>query len=960
MRKIISALLVVSILAAAFSNLMVSADNPNAAETEIATETDESSYEDMSYQDYLSALNQSDFEDELEIELTPENTKLLSGDVSFNDTAESKGLQFSEEEAAAEISFYTEEAISGYLKLEYTPDTESQYISSSIGVQVNGEYPFDESREMELSWRWCRGETTTDERGNEILGTMEGIPESTTSLLWDPSGRWDQPLVYSFQSGENTLTVLAHTGNFTLHSVTVVGAAEAESYADTAADYQSAGYQPAENQSILLEAEDYTETSSSMLSPDYDKENAATSPNHPSVLLYNMISGDKYTQSGQWLMWEFTPEQTGLYYISMRARQDEKSGFSVSRRLLINDQEVFRECAEISFPYSSDWYVQTLGGDTPYAFYFEAGKTYQIKLMVTPGSLAAVTTELDDLIYELNSLYRSVIMIAGTDPDTYRDYQLSKVIPGFTETVADLKQRMEQVLEILEERNQGRSGSSLSAFHSLINRLEKIQEDPDLLARTASSFKSDIQSLSSWNQDAKEQPLDLDCILIHSPDVEPPEANAGFFEGLWFKIQRVVASFMADYGVVGQIYEGDDSLDVWISTGRDQMNIIKRLIDNSFSAQYGINVNVSLVTVDIRTAVLAGTAPDVSLFLASDMPVNLALRGAVEDLSNYEGFEEVVSRFSEGTMTPFAYQDGYYALPLTETFNMMFVRTDIFEELELEIPQTWDEFYHVATVLQRNNLEVGIPSNIGMFATLLLQYGGEFYNSQLTNTMFDSDAAITAFEMWTGLFSRYGFPLTFDFYNRFSSGEMPLAIADYALFLQVEAASPELSGRWQMVPIPGVEQDDGTIDRTISISSATGTTTSPGLAQSITCGVIFSQSDNLEGAWKFLDWFTSDEIQTEYGRGIESALGSISRYTPANSAAFNNMAWSREELLLLNEQKNNVRTLNEISGNYSVTRELVNAFRRVVYDNANPTDTIYTYNKRINRELERKQEINNG
>ena len=106
--------------------------------------------------------------------------------------------------------------------------------------------------------------------------------------------------------------------------------------------------------------------------------------------------------------------------------------------------------------------------------------------------------------------------------------------------------------------------------------------------------------------------------------------------------------------------------------------VIKRLIDNSFSTQYGVNVNLSLVTVDIRTAVLAGTAPDVSLFLASDMPVNLALRGAVEDLSKYEGFEEVTSRFSEGTMTPFAYQDGYYALPLSETFNMMFVRTDIF------------------------------------------------------------------------------------------------------------------------------------------------------------------------------------------------------------------------------------------------------------------------------------------
>jgi len=52
--------------------------------------------------------------------------------------------------------------------------------------------------------------------------------------------------------------------------------------------------------------------------------------------------------------------------------------------------------------------------------------------------------------------------------------------------------------------------------------------------------------------------------------------------------------------------------------------------------------------------------------------------------------------------------------------------------------------------------------------------------------------------------------------------------------------------------------------------------------------VIFSQSPNRENAWKFLEWFTSDEIQTDYGREIEAALGSISRYTPANTAAFHN------------------------------------------------------------------------
>lgn len=564
----------------------------------------------------------------------------------------------------------------------------------------------------------------------------------------------------------------------------------------------------------------------------------------------------------------------------------------------------------------------------------------------------------DDLIYDLNSLYRSVIMIAGTDPDEYRDYQLDKVIPNFDETLDGLITELEDLLKLVSETNGGKSGSSLSSFHTLINRLKTVQKDPDLLARISSSFKSDIQSLSSWNQDAKAQPLDLDYIAIYSPDVKKAREEVGFFGGLLYRFKRIAASFTEDYGVVGEIYDEENSIDVWLTTGREQMNIIKRLVDNSFTAESGTQVNVSLVTVDIRTAVLSGTAPDVSLFLSSDMAVNLAIRDSVVDLTKLSGYSEVMTRFSENSAVPFTYKEGCYALPLSETFNMMFVRTDIFDELELEVPETWEDFYRASTILQRSNLEVGIPSNIGMFATLLLQNGGSFYNEALTATEFGSEAAISAFEMWTGLFSRYGFPLTYDFYNRFTSGEMPLAIADYTQYLKIDAASPELSGRWKMVPIPGVKQEDGTVNRTLSISAATGADTSPGLAQSVSCGVIFTLSEKKEKAWEFLKWFTSDKIQTEYGRQLEAALGSISRYTPANLTAFGNLAWGREEREVLNEQREWIMPLNEISGNYSVTRELTNAFRRVVYDNANPTDTIYTYNKRINKELARKQENN--
>lgn len=942
MKKIVSVLSVIFLLS---QTVCVSAAN-GGAETQDTSESI-GGISETAYHSYISAADTSAAVSNIEIPLTLDSVKTLSDGAELIDGS----IVFSREEASAQLD--VEVATSGCYRIElgYIPDVTSNFSYSSVGVKINGQYPFDEARELELSWRWKNADITTDTRGNEILGSMECIAEKTESLLCDPSGRQAEPLLFYFEKGSNSLEITAHTGNLKLTSVKLRAQDNISDYEEVLKNYDA---DETSGELKIIEAENFIEASDTTLSPDYDKSSAATSPNDPLLLLYNYIPGEKYSTSGQWLTWEFTPEKSGLYNISMRVRQNDKSGFSVVRKLYINGEIPFEECKELKFDYSGDWYIKTLGGDTPYSFYFEAGKTYTLKLEVSPGTISEVTTDIDDLIYSLNSLYRSVIMVVGNDPDVYRDYQLGKVITGFKETLTSQKEQLDSIIEKLEKRNSGKTGSSLSSFHSLANRLERFIKDPDLMAQSLSSFKSEVQSLSSWNQDAKEQPLDIDYIAIHSPDTKVKGNRVGFIGQMIFDLKRIVASFTDDYGVVGDVYDDDSSIDVWMTTGRDQMNIIKKLVDNSFSAQKGINVNISLVTVDIRTAVLAGTAPDLSLFISSDMPINLALRGAVADLSQFESFNDVSSRFGSHAMLPFEYNEGCYALPISETFNMMFVRTDIFEELGLSVPETWEEFYHVSTILQRNNLEVGIPSNIGMFATLLFQNGGEFYNSELTGTAFDSDAAIDAFKTWTGLFSRYGFPLTYDFYNRFSSGEMPLAITDYTQYLKVQAASPELSGRWEMCMIPGVKKADGTVDRTLSVSAATGSDTSPGLAQSITSAVIFSQSDKKEQAWTFLDWFTSDETQSKYGREIEDALGSISRYTSANVNAFKSLPWSVSERQLLETQRDCIKTLNEISGNYSVTREMINAFRKVVYDNANATDTIYTYNKRINKELSRK------
>lgn len=949
MKRIISSILIIAVLlcqsVTAFADTKATTDGENVSVTNSAKQEN--------YRSYASKLDLS-LEGE-EIVIPCDSSAELYNGAEFAALADKSFIIFPQEDSGAEFTFTAQADANFCAELTFIPLKESNLGSSSIGIKVNGEYPFDEARELDLFWRWKSADRTTDKRGNEILSSMAFVEENTSVLLVDPTGRQETPLLFHFSKGVNKLAVIANTGNFKLISIRLYCLDEVVSYEKYS--QQNSNAKDTQNQQIILEAEDYFEASSTTLTPDYDKSSVYTSPNDPILLLYNYISDEKYRSPGQWLKWEFTPEETGLYEISMRVRQNAKSGFTVARKLYINGELPFSECGEINFDYQSDWYVKDLGDGKPYSFCFEKGKKYTLALEVTSGSLSQITGRIDDLVYRLNSFYRSAVMVVGNDPDTYRDYQLDKIIPDFDKSLSDFCDELEAITNELEKRNSGRSGSSLSSFHSLMNRLQRFKKNPDLFAKNMSSFKGEIQSLSSWNQDAKEQPLDIDYINIHSKDVKE-KGKYNFFKQLMFDAKRILASFTKDYGVVGDIHEENSSLKIWMSSGRDQMNILKKLVDNSFSAEYGINSNISLVTVDIRTAVLAGTAPDVSLFLSGDMPANLALRNAIEDLSKYEGFGDVAKRFSAHSFKPFEVNGGCYALPISETFNMMFVRTDIFEELELTIPQTWEEFYQVSTILQRNNLEVGIPANIGMFATLLFQNGGDFYNDKLNRTDFGSEAAINAFSTWTGLFARYGFPLTYDFYNRFSSGEMPLAITDYTQYLKVEAASPELSGRWKMCLIPGTVNKDGVLDRTISISAASGSDTSPGLAQSVTSAIMFSDSKHKAEAWKFLRWLTSDEIQSAYGREIEDALGSISRYTSANINAFKALPWSKTERTLLEAQRSNIKALNEISGNYSVTRELINAFRKVVYNNANATDTIYTYNKRINKELARKTKEN--
>lgn len=876
------------------------------------------------------------------------NRPVTSIDAKVNTKLEKEGTSTSFTIEADEEGLYQ-------MAWDYLPIT-GNFPTISVALSINGESQFDSMRALTLDHPWKNEtEVTLDSKGNQLRPTQVQVDERVTMVMTDPEGRYNDPLLFYLKKGTNEITITSEYGEFELYGVTFFNKAAPLSYTDLKKEYEAKGYKPAASREVvLLEAEEFSLKSDSSILSESDKTDAATSPSDPVKLLYNYIPGSRYASAGQWVEYSFTPQESGLYQMTLRVRQSEKSGFTSGRRLTINGESVFEELNSLSFVSSNKWYHQTLGGEEAFEFYFEKGKEYKIRLEVIPGNMSQTTLTLDDCIFELNELYRNIVMIAGTNPDKYRDYKIGSEIENFKERVQTLLDTLNQCQNEIQALNGGKSGSALTAIRSLITRLDNAMTRPDSLVQKISSFKSDVESLSAWNMDAKEQPLDLDYIAIHAADATLPAERGSFFKQMWYEVRRLLASFGDDYSQLGDYDEEKETIEVWVVNGRDQMGVINDMVTNEFTPQTGIQVKTSLVTAGINEAILADKAPDVIAYAGSDLPVTLACRGVLEDLSGFDGFDEVSSWFLDGTMDAMEYQGGYYGIPLSQGYSMMFVRTDILEEMGLSIPQTWEEMYEVAAVLQRSNMEVGMPSTTGMYATLLLQAGGEFYSNDYKSTGFDTTEAKEAFETWTDFFTEYSFPVSFDLYNRFRSGEMPIGITSYSFYTQLEQMAPEIAGRWTMVPIPGTVKEDGTIDRSTSISNAAGISTSSGLEQNMAVATMVNTSKHKEASWEFIKWLAEADSQVEYGLGVEAVMGPLGRYTPANLQAFEQMPWTNEQKSLLQTQWKDVVVLKETPGGYAITRNLNNAFRRTIYDDENPVDMLNKYNQFMNKELERK------
>ena len=821
-----------------------------------------------------------------------------------------------------------------------------------LNILIDGKNPIaDGNIDLFALWKNDSSEFKQDNQGNDIRPLQVRLDEYYTVYLYDRSNGMDKQLILSLEAGVHTFEITTVKGKLSVKNMSLVNSPETVEYDDYISKYgefKTNGYYD------KVQAEYASLKSDASMYPGSDRNSPDVEPNNPSVQKLNIIGGYTYADQGEFLEWDIEVPQDGLYTISFKYRQNINRGVDSHRRILIDGILPFNELDCISFPYGSDWELKTVGDDTPFSIYLTKG-THKLTLEVVPGEIGEALNELEKIVLRMNDNYRSIIMVTSTEPDTLRDYNLDQEIPGLMEELKKLRNDLAQNLEKLETLSSGK-GSECAFIHRIVAMYDDFIEDPDEIAERLETYSTYSSSLAQYVVTGMTQPLELDYIVVSSRDYVQNESKSGFLKKLSFRFMRFMYSFVADYSSIGNVYNGSASdstpLDVWVSVndinvngvavGRDQSQVLKALIDRNYSVEYEQMVNLSLVssTEALMQAVMAGTGPDVALFTPKALAGNLALREALVNLNDLDGIDNIKDRFYPSALKAYALEEKLFALPETQSFNMLFYRKDILDELNIKAPKTWNEFYDALYTIQKQNLLVGVINSTLVYESFILQNGGSLYNSDMSKMALTEPEGIEAFEIWCRLYTLYEVPYSFDAFSRFRTGEMPLLINSSTFANQLWASAPELDGLWGMMPIPGTSTEDG-INRTETCNS--------------TGAVIIKGTLKLDKAYEFINWWTSDEAQTSYAQDVESTLGLSARHLSANRNAFKTMEWETEYKNALMEQWKEIDDFYISPASYFVSRNLTNAFRKVIMNNTNPRDTLNTYSRGMQEELDRKR-----
>ena len=887
-------------------------------------------------------------------------------------------------EGAATFTFEVPATGMYSIVIEYYP-----IVAKSANIErmllINDKVHYSEARSISMTKSWTNlyyaqygedGNILLDENGNYVIGYRKDVqgndiraeavqtPKWRTYTVTDASGYYNSyqterdgskvrfdSLMFNLEAGTNTITLDAEREPVAIKSIKIVPPESPQSYADYLKSIEGKASYNSGAEPIYIPAEVFNGMSDESIYAFSNRSSSATLPQSSNSQVINVLGGaTNYKTAGQWVSYTFTPEKSGYYNIMARYNQSALAGMFTSRTIKINGEVLFAEAHNTRFDYNTDWQLKALGdkADNPFRFYFEAGVEYTVELEVSLGELATTIGQVQESLSVINDCYLEILKLTGAEPDEYRDYGFARLMPEVLNDFVREYKRLDGISKTLTELC-GEKGSHVATLDKVSFLLERMGKDESEIAKNLKTLKSYIGTLGTWLNDSRSQPVMFDYFLIVPVDTTSDavaekgyKENANFFEAAWFEIKLFIQSFFTDYSNMGATVTNEgDPVEVWISEGRDQALIIRNLVDSNFTPQTGIPVDVKLVAPGtLLPSVLSGLGPDAFIGLGSVDTINYAIRSAVLPLNEYDGFNELCQEFTPEAMLPLTLEGKTYGIPEKMTFSMMFYRQDILADLGIEIPKTWDDVLSALPVLQSNNMQIGLQRDVDLF---LYQLGGDRWADNGMRCGLGTNEALEAFQYYCEFYTMYSFPVTYDASNRFRTGEMPIVIGTYtAMYNTLTVFATEIQGLWDFTVLPGVQNDDGTIDNQ-AVCAIVGL-------------VMLNNCENKEYTWEFIKWFCGADAQAKYSNNLITTIGNAAKHPTANIKALEEMPWNTSEFKNIEEQFKNMAAIANYPGSYIFDRYLNFAFYDAYNEDKDPVESLRSYIDDIDKEITRKRE----
>lgn len=819
-----------------------------------------------------------------------------------------------------------------------------------MGMKIDGGYPFYEARSMKFETTWVSDGVDVDRYGNEIVSLPDKLIRWEHKEVMDASYRYSDPLPVELTAGVHKLELNIQEGTLLLGNISLEAPGDVAEYA---------GSTKAEgNALITIEAEDFYQRNDSSIHA-IGEYGSSLSPLSATTTVLNIIDEDSFNEAGQTVSYQFHVDNAGYYYIGMNYRQSEKNDFPVFVDWKIDGEIPNSAFKSYQVEAANKFRTVTLtdDNDDKLSVYLEPGD-HTISLTISADNLRYALEAVDEIMSGISDLSLEVTKVAGTNKDKYRDLKLTRYIPDVQDRLLGWVDELYSLAEQAQPYVNAKSPDKVAAFSYLLiaaNQLKSLAEKPNELVYRVDELSTSVNSINTQIANfvdlINDNDLSIDRIYIYQDGARLPKGQ-NIFQSIGTSLKRFGYSFM------GQSYSASNTdeshIQVWVNRPRTYVEIMQKMIDEKFTPETGIEVDLSIMT-DAQKLILSnasGDTPDIATGINYSIPFDLAIRGSLVDLSKFDNYKEVFGRYSEGLLVPSVVGDGLYSLPETMNFYVMFYRTDILSKLGLSVPNTMDELIAMLPDLQMRGLNVYYPTaamlvmrNFHGTTPIIYQMDGALYGDTALDILVDSEATVEGFTELTELFTLYDLPVDVpNFYQHFRNGDLPIGIADFNSYNLILNAAPEIANSWSIAPVPGIEdEENGEVKRYMS-----------GGAEST---VMFSSDDEREQkAWQFMEWWSRADIQAEFGQRLQILYGDEYIWPTANLEAFERLPYPTSDKDIILTQAQYILETPRLLGSYMMERELSNAFNDVVVNGDTVRSRIDEVAKTVLRETERKLE----